>query len=97
MGSSIGVVPIQENYGALGVENITFALGTYGDKMLDFVSCTRHFYTFAGSLRLSFGYSWPTFGKEFAKNLASSDMQCLEMLAGADSDTMTVGSFLEML
>lgn len=95
-GTTLGIVPLQEKYGALEVQNLCFVWGQYGNNhKIPFV--LDHFYTFAGRLHLTLGYTWPLVADSFADELARTDMRCLEVLAGEDSDTMTVGTFLETL
>lgn len=96
MGTTLGIVPLQEKYGGLEVQNLCFVGGSYGMTNAK-PSFMRHIYTFAGRLHLTFSHTWPLIADSFADELERTEMQCLEVLAGADSGTMTVGDFLETL
>lgn len=95
-GTTLGVVPMEEKYSAIKVKDVAFAGASYGAPNPQ-SNYMRHIYTFAGSLHLTMGYTWPAVGDKFVEKIGMADLRCLEVLAGAEADTMTVGSFLEML
>lgn len=78
------------------MENLIFMVGDYDGRSQQ-ITPLSHFYTFAGQLHLTLGYTWPYIDHKLADELATSSMKFLEILAGADPDTVTVGTFLKSL
>ncbi|GMH38871.1 hypothetical protein BSKO_06769 [Bryopsis sp. KO-2023] len=94
MGTTLGVSPIKPQYGNLEVTDVLFGGASYGADPGENAAFMRHISTFRGQLGMAFAHTWPAISDTSARKIMQTEMKCMQILAGPDASTTTVGEFL---